>query len=108
MASVLPCLTTSTMTLKILRQRDGHATVIRLIGRIQSEHLDELRAQMGDCDSHVSWDLNEVTLVDTGVVRFFNACESRNIGLLHCPPYIREWMARERADPHRHERGTSK
>jgi hypothetical protein len=89
------------MTLKILRESDGHATVIRLIGRIQSEHLDELRAQMADCGSHVAWDLNEVMLVDADVVRFFNACESQNITLLHCQPFIREWMARERTDTYR-------
>jgi anti-anti-sigma regulatory factor len=87
---------TFTMTLRIVRESDGRATVIRLIGRIQSEHLDELRAQLANRSAHVVWDLNEVTLVDAGVVRFFNACESQNIGLLHCPPYIREWMARER------------
>ena len=74
---------------------------IRLIGRIQSEHLDELRAQMADCGSEVVWDLTEVMLVDVDVVRFFNDCESRNNTLLHCPGYIREWMARESPDTHR-------
>jgi hypothetical protein len=40
-------------------------------------------------------DLYEVVLVDVDVVRFFNACVSRRIVLLHCPLYVREWMARE-------------
>ena len=86
------------MTLKILWDSDGHSTVIRLIGRIESEHLAELRTQMAGCDARVVVDLDEVTLVDKDVVRFFNACETSRITLVRCPPYIREWMARERTD----------
>ena len=40
-------------------------------------------------------DLDAVTLVDVEVIRFLNACEEGGIELLHCWPYIREWMARE-------------
>jgi anti-anti-sigma regulatory factor len=83
------------MTLRIVRNSDGHTTVIRLIGRVQAEHLDELRAQMADNGPRVVLDLNEVLLVDVDVVRFFNACASERIALLDCPLYIREWMARE-------------
>ena len=36
-----------------------------------------------------------VTLVDIEVVRFLNACEKSGTELIHCSPYIREWMARE-------------
>jgi anti-anti-sigma regulatory factor len=83
------------MTLRIVRDSDGSTTVIRLIGRMQSEHLDELQAQIAGNGPHVVLDLDEVVLVDVDVVRFFNACVSRRIVLLHCPLYIREWMARE-------------
>jgi hypothetical protein len=38
-------------------------------------------------------DLDEVTLVE--VVRLLGACEAKGIALLHCSPYIREWIARE-------------
>jgi hypothetical protein len=41
-------------------------------------------------------DLDQVTLVDVWVVRFLIACEAEGIELLHCAPYIREWMHRER------------
>jgi hypothetical protein len=87
-----------TMTLKIVRDSSGPTTVIRLIGRVQSEHLDELRAQIAEGGPQVALRLDEVTLVDVCVVRFFNACDARRIPLLHCPPYIREWMARERTN----------
>jgi hypothetical protein len=36
-----------------------------------------------------------VTLVDIEVVRFLGGCEAAGIPILHCPPYIREWIARE-------------
>jgi len=36
-----------------------------------------------------------VTLVDVAVVRFLVACESDGVALVHCAPYIREWMGRE-------------
>jgi len=42
-------------------------------------------------------DLNEVTLVDLDVVQFLAGCGARGIDLLHCPPYIREWISRESA-----------
>jgi hypothetical protein len=41
-------------------------------------------------------DLGEVDLVDIDAVRFLNACESVGVSILHCSPYIREWMLQER------------
>jgi hypothetical protein len=35
------------MTLKIERNSDGRRTLIRLIGRVRSEHLEELKKQTG-------------------------------------------------------------
>jgi hypothetical protein len=39
-----------------------------------------------------------VTLVDLGVIRFLINCEDEGIELVQCPPYVREWMLRERAE----------
>ena len=39
------------MTLKIEKLSDGRKTVIRLSGRLQSEHLDEFKAQMDGVQS---------------------------------------------------------
>ena len=61
--------------LKIERKSDGRTTIIWLIGRIQSEHLDELRAQTNDNSERMILDLDEVTLVDADVVRFLSASE---------------------------------
>ncbi len=79
--------------LMIEKNSDGQATIIRLIGRLQSEHLAELRKQLERPNSVL--DLDEVTLVDVEVVRFLNVCERQGVELLHCPRYVREWMRRE-------------
>ena len=84
------------MTLRIEKDFDGQHTTIRLIGHIQSEHLEELKAQMKDSGPRIVLDLDEVTLVDVEVVRFLGACEAEGGKVLHCAPYIREWMLRER------------
>ena len=68
----------------------------RASGRIVSESLGELQAQVWRHRPRLVLDLDEVTLVDAGVVRFLIACEAEGIGLLHCAPYIREWMSGER------------
>ena len=84
------------MTLRIETTSDGPTATLRLIGRIESEYLDELQAQLRKHRPGLVLDSNEVTLVDVGVVRFLIACEAQSIQLLDCAPYIREWMSRER------------
>jgi hypothetical protein len=53
---------------------------------------------MCDCCAHKILDLSEVTLVNVGVVRFLISSEDEGIELVQCPPYVREWMLRERAE----------
>jgi len=72
--------------------------LIRLIGRMQSEHLADLQHYMEEPSSKPTLDLREVTLVDVEAVRFLIACEDGGVELLHCSPYIRQWMSRERSD----------
>lgn len=85
------------MTLRIEKATDRHRTIIRLSGRLQSEHLDELQMQVEGEQPPIALDLEGVTLVDVEVVRFLNACEKSGVELLYCRPYIREWMSRENA-----------
>ncbi len=84
------------MTLKIEKITDAQSTILRLIGRIQSEHLDELKTQMERNGPRIVLDLDEATLVDVDVVRFLGTCEKEGTELFHCPPYIREWISREK------------
>lgn len=82
--------------MKIETTADGRTPTLRLIGRIDSEYLPELRAQVERHRPHLMLDLDEVTLVDVAVVRFLDGCERAGVELLNCAPYIREWMERER------------
>jgi hypothetical protein len=86
---------TAPMTLKIERYADEQHTTLRLIGHLQAAYLEELQAQIEGNGPRTLLDLDEVTLVDVEVVRFLGGCEAKGIALLHCSPYIREWIARE-------------
>jgi anti-anti-sigma regulatory factor len=83
------------MTGKIERQVDGHTTTLRLIGHLHAAHLEVLQAQLESNGPRTVLDLDQVTLVDVEVVRFLGTCEQEGTALLHCPPYIREWISRE-------------
>jgi len=84
------------MTLRIEKDSDGRTTTIRLIGQIQSEHLESVKEQLKGGGSRTVLDLDEVTLVDVNAVRFLGVCEAQGIEVLNGSPYIREWMRRER------------
>jgi hypothetical protein len=83
------------MTFKIEKYSDGHSATMRLIGRMRWEHLEELKAQMKDSGPRLALDLNEVTLVDVDVVRFLGICQREGVRLIHCAPYIRNWITNE-------------
>ncbi len=81
--------------LKIEVESNGGGQLIRVIGRVRREHLDALAAQIAESVVTPTLDLREVTLVDLDVVRFLLQSERRGMILLHCPPFIREWIDRE-------------
>ena len=84
------------MAIKFEKETRSLKTMIRLSGRLQSKHLDELKTQMEGTRSRIVLDLNGVTLVDIEIVRFLNACEKGGVELLNSWPYIQEWMIREK------------
>jgi hypothetical protein len=84
------------MTLRIEKDSNGQRTTIRLVGRMQREHIDELKAQIKAGGASVTLDLNEVSLVDLDVIRFLATCQSEGIALVHCSGYIYDWIAKER------------
>ena len=81
--------------LKLERLSDEERTTVRLIGWARSEYLGEITNQMRSCGSKVTLDLKEVMAVDLEIVRFLGSCEREGTEILHCPPYIREWISRE-------------
>ena len=82
--------------MKIEKSSKGGTTTIHFIGHFQAEHLEELKKQFEDDGPQLVLDLTEVTLVDVEVVRFLGEREANGVKIVHCPRYIREWMARER------------
>lgn len=84
------------MTLRIEKVSDGRLVILRLSGRLQSVHLEELKAHLEGLAQRVVLDLDQVKLVDREAVSFLAACEANGIRLSQCPPYIREWVNREK------------
>ena len=82
--------------LKIETLSVGNQTILKVIGRLQSKNLPELAAQIAIHGANAILDMDEVMPVDVEVVRFLIKVESSGSQLRNCPPYIREWMTRER------------
>ena len=90
------------MTLKINRISGKRRTRICLSGQLRSGDLDQLKTEVERAGPRVTLDLEELDLVDIEGVRFLNACESAGVSILHCSPYVREWMQQERRQPKDH------
>ena len=84
------------MVLKIEKVADGPDIVLRLSGRIESQHVQHLKAQMDGHTQSMVLDLEQVRLVDLDAVHFLAVCEAKGIKLRHCPPYVREWILSEK------------
>ena len=87
------------MTLLIRIIADDGESVLRLIGRIRSDELDELQTLIATNGGRVVLDLEEVELVDRSVVGFLGRRERDGVELRSCPPWIREWIVREAENP---------
>jgi hypothetical protein len=83
--------------LRIQRRPPGKVVVLALSGRIGAEDLEALQrlleAEPGD---GLVLDLKELRLVDREAVVFLAAREANGTTLENCPPYVREWIARQR------------
>jgi hypothetical protein len=80
------------MTLRIQRISGG----LRLSGEFRIADLDQVKIEIERCELPAVLDLEEVDLIDVEGVRFLNAYEGKGVSVLHCSPYIREWMLQER------------
>jgi len=72
--------------------------VFILIGRIEKPAIAELRRlfELQTDYRDIVLDLADVSVIDREVMRFFVSCEADGVKLENCPPYIREWMEREK------------
>jgi hypothetical protein len=83
---------------KIEKNLNDDRVVLSVSGRMQADLLRELERLLAagvDHNNHVL-DLANVRLADYEAVRFLADCEARGVELQNCPPYIREWIGRER------------
>lgn len=85
------------MVLRIESVSDGQLIILKVSGRLQSEHVEGLKEQIESSTKRVILDLGEVKLVDRDVVRFLGTCEAKGVQLSQCSAYIRDWIDRERA-----------
>jgi deoxyxylulose-5-phosphate synthase len=87
------------MTWRIDRVVDSNNVVALCIsGRITKQEVDALRDLIEGEASAVVVDLKNIVLVDGDAVKFLAQTERNGIALRNCPAYIREWVARERAE----------
>jgi hypothetical protein len=84
--------------LRIDKESDGCITRLALSGRIHSDRIACIQSAMNDGCARRILDLREVTLVDLEVIQFLMSCEDEGIELAQCPPYVRQWILRERAE----------
>ena len=84
--------------LRIHRGAEGQAFItFSLSGRIQPEHVVELRTLLQAEHRKVVLDLKEVTLVCCDAVRFLGFCESHGTEIKNCPAYVRRWIVKEQS-----------
>jgi hypothetical protein len=74
--------------------------VLFISGRITGEHLDMLRGVLEQELGGFAIDLKNVLLVDREAVKLLALSESKGTELRNCPPYIREWVNRDRSETH--------
>jgi hypothetical protein len=74
--------------------------VLLVSGRIAGEHVDMLRGVLERESGGFAIDLKNVLLVDREAVKLLALSETNGTELRNCPPYIREWVTRERAEEH--------
>ena len=84
--------------LRIETETDGPRMILRLIGRISGNCIEQLRERIENRAQIIILDLAEVHLVDLPSVRFLCDCQDQKIELRNCPPYIQEWIRRERVE----------
>ena len=84
------------MTLRIERSARERFTVFTLSGRMEAEHVVELKELFDHDYRNIILDLQDLRLADRDAVRFLKGCEKDGMKLQNCPEYVREWMDREK------------
>ncbi len=85
--------------LRIQTSANGEV-VFTLSGQMDEEPIAELeRLINSEADGRrIVLDLKDLTLVNENAIAFLERCESNGITIENCPPYIREWIKRQRLE----------
>jgi hypothetical protein len=75
-----------------------NVVVLAITGRIREEHVEMLRGLLEEEAVHPILDLQNVTLIDREAVKFLALLKAGGCALRNCPPYVREWVTRERTE----------
>jgi anti-anti-sigma regulatory factor len=81
-----------------IERSENEEVVFTLSGQIDSDTMAELE-RLIDSEAQgrsVVLNLKDLTLVDEDGVIFLTRCESNGVKLENCPPYVREWINRQR------------
>lgn len=87
------------MSWKVQKSRSAGRVVFAISGRLERSDLAELRRPLtSEADSpDFVLDLKGLKLVDGDSVALLAGYEAAGARLINCPPYIREWITKERA-----------
>jgi len=87
------------MTCRIDRVVSSENIVVLFVsGCVTGEHVDTLRGVLEQESVGFAIDLKNVLLVNREAVKLLAFSEANGTELRDCPPYIREWVTRERAE----------
>ena len=87
-----------TTNCRIDRVVSSEIVVLFVSGCVTGEHVDMLRGVLEQESAGFAIDLRNVLLVDREAVKLLALSEAYRAELRNCPPYIREWVTRERAE----------
>jgi hypothetical protein len=83
---------------KIQTISEDTATVtFSLSGRLRSDQVTDLQALLHAETRKITFDLEEVDIVDQEMVAFLSHCAADGVKLQNCPLYIECWIAKGRA-----------
>jgi hypothetical protein len=87
------------MSCRIDRVVGAENRVVLLVsGRITGEYVDTLQGVLEQESGGYAIDLKNVLIVDREAVKLLALSEANGTELRNCPPYIREWVTRERVE----------
>ena len=82
------------MVLRIDRAERSGWAVFLISGRLELQHIEQLRAQFALEILPIILDFADVRLVDREVIETLARWDLDGIKFENCPAYVREWIAR--------------